>query len=81
MGTIKHNLKPFDITTVVWKVPEVMSTVLSKEQKGHNQGFKNLFIYMKPRDQFFLCSVIAFIIKFELIIQQNSSQQSVIVKL
>lgn len=31
MGTIKHNLKPFDITTVVWKVPEVMSTVLSKE--------------------------------------------------
>lgn len=31
LGTLNHNLKPFDITIVVWKVPEVMSTVLSKE--------------------------------------------------
>lgn len=69
IGTIKHNLKPFDIKIVIWKVPEVMSAVSSKKQKGYNQGFKNLFIYMKPRDHFFLCSVIAFIIKFELIIQ------------
>lgn len=31
LATLKHNLKPFDITIVVWKVTEVMSTVLSKE--------------------------------------------------
>lgn len=31
LATLKHSLKPFDITIVVWKVTEVMSTVLSKE--------------------------------------------------
>lgn len=27
IGTIKYNLKPFDITIVVWKVPKVMNAV------------------------------------------------------
>lgn len=31
IGTIKHNLKPFDVKIAIWKVPEVMSVVLSKK--------------------------------------------------